>query len=216
MDFDVTILRERADSADIAAKSKYHSYSLVGDAKAFRLSRTAKNAKDFKVDAMAHWKGSNDFSVLACPYFQYPKTKSQIFKEALIGNVCLFSWEYLYMMLQENIKESQCFSLRHLWNQSHVIGQSTTIENIKNSFIEKQNISFYTLLNISSDKFNNYLDAIKKLIAKRGEEEILFYEKEISRIKNLSRKDAIEELLKSMKLDSKIDTIKQFIDQVNK
>lgn len=216
MDFDVMVLRERADSADIVAKSKYHSYSLVGDAKAFRLSRTAKNAKDFKVDAMVHWKGSNDFSVLACPYFQYPKTKSQIFKEALIGNVCLFSWEYLYIMLQENIKESQDFSLKDLWNQSSIIGQSTTIENIKSSFIEKQNISFNTLLNISSDKFNNYFDVIKRLITERGEEEILFYENEIARIKMLNREEAIKELLKSMKLDSKIDTIKQFINQVNK
>lgn len=40
-----TVLRERANSADVEAKSKYHNYSLVGDAKAFRLSRTAKNQK---------------------------------------------------------------------------------------------------------------------------------------------------------------------------
>ena len=140
MDFDVTVLRERADSADIVARSKYHSYSLVGDAKAFRLSRTAKNAKDFKVDAMVHWKGSNDFAVLTCPYFQYPKTKSQIFKEALIGNVCLCSWEYLYVMLQENIKEKPNFSLKNLWNQSSIIGQSTTVENIINSFIVEKTV----------------------------------------------------------------------------
>lgn len=91
MNFEVGVLRERADSADIIARSKYHSYSFVGDAKAFRLSRTAKNAKDFKVDAMVHWKGTNDFSVLVCPYYQYPKSQSQIYKEALNGNIALFS-----------------------------------------------------------------------------------------------------------------------------
>ena len=73
-----TVLRERANSADVEARSKYHEYSLVGDAKAFRLSRTAKNQKDFKVESMDHWRGDNDYSVLVCPYFQYPKSKSQI------------------------------------------------------------------------------------------------------------------------------------------
>ncbi len=48
MGYEVMVLRERADCADIIAQSKFHKYSLVGDAKAFRLSRTAKNAKDFK------------------------------------------------------------------------------------------------------------------------------------------------------------------------
>ena len=37
MNFEVTVLRERSNCADIIAQSKYHNYSLVGDAKAFRL-----------------------------------------------------------------------------------------------------------------------------------------------------------------------------------
>lgn len=91
MNLEVTVLRERSNCADIMAQSKYHNYSLVGDAKSFRLSRTAKNAKDFKVDSMIHWKEDNDFSVLVCPYFQYPKSNSQIYRSALNGNVSLFS-----------------------------------------------------------------------------------------------------------------------------
>ena len=38
MNFEVTVLRERSNCADIIAQSRYHNYSLVGDAKAFRLS----------------------------------------------------------------------------------------------------------------------------------------------------------------------------------
>ncbi len=44
------VLKERADAADVEAFAK--DYSFVADAKAFRLSRTAKNQKDFKVQAM--------------------------------------------------------------------------------------------------------------------------------------------------------------------
>lgn len=47
MNLEVLVLTQRADCADIVAQSQHHRYSLVGDAKAFRLSRTAKNAKDF-------------------------------------------------------------------------------------------------------------------------------------------------------------------------
>jgi len=54
---DVHVLRERSNAADIVARSIYHDYSMVGDAKAFRLSRTAKNAKDFKVDSMDRMEG---------------------------------------------------------------------------------------------------------------------------------------------------------------
>ena len=42
-------IAERADSADVIAESLYHKYSLVADAKCFRMSRTAKNQKRFTI-----------------------------------------------------------------------------------------------------------------------------------------------------------------------
>ena len=57
---------------------------------------------------------------------------------------------------------------------------------------------------------------IKNILVKRGYTEISYYEGEINRVKQLNREDAINELLKSMKLDSKISTIKQFIEQIRK
>ena len=66
-----------------------------------------KNQKDFKVESMEHWRGDNDYSVLVCPYFQYPKTLSQIYGQALNNNVSLFSWEYFSILLRNNIKESE-------------------------------------------------------------------------------------------------------------
>ena len=47
-----SVLKERANSADILARSSYHGYTFVADAKTFRLSRTAKNQKDFKIEAL--------------------------------------------------------------------------------------------------------------------------------------------------------------------
>lgn len=216
MNFEVTVLRERSNCADIIAQSKYHNYSLVGDAKAFRLSRTAKNAKDFKVDSMVHWKEDNDFSVLACPYFQYPKSNSQIYRSALNGNVSLFSWEYLYIILSENIRESEDMDLRELWNQSHNIMQQTNMADANKCFIQQQDANIREIIGLTEEQFNNHFNDIKGSIVYRGNEEIRYYESEIVRIQQLNREDAIRELLISMKLDSKIETIRRFINQVQR
>lgn len=69
---------------------------------------------------------------------------------------------------------------------------------------------------MSQSKFASYFDDIKKMLVKRGNTEISYYEDEIDRVRQLSREDAINELLKSMKLDKKITTIKQFIEQIRK
>lgn len=215
MGFDVKVLRERADSADIVAKSKYHSYSLVGDAKVFRLSRTAKNAKDFKVDSMAQWRGNNDFSVLACPYYQYPMSSSQIYKEALNGNVMLLSWEWLYIMLSEGVYENRTTNLADIWNQSSIIGDHITVPKQKDCFLTQQDKNICNIIGISEDKLNHYLSKIKKKLCERGNTEILYYKNEIERVKNLDRDKAIEELLSKMKLNSKIKTIQNFINKIS-
>lgn len=214
--YEVQVLRERADCADIIAQSHFHSYSLIGDAKAFRLSRTAKNAKDFKVNSMVHWRGDCDYSVLACPYFQYPKNTSQIYKDALDGNVSLFSWEILYILLKENVKETQELCLKEIWNQSAFIAKSTAVDKSKTNFLATQNKNIAKIIGITNDKFEEYFTSIKRLLVSRGSEEIHYYENERERVEKLSRKEAIQELLISMKLNSKIETIKQFIDQLQK
>lgn len=214
MNLEAQVLTQRADCADVIAQSHYHKYSLVGDAKAFRLSRTARNAKDYKVTSMDKWRGDCNYSVLVCPYFQYPQKNSQIYKEALDGNISLFSWEYLYILLKEGIKESHSVNLSQLWNQSEIIGKDTTVSNSKRCFLPEQNSNIAAILNISDVDFYSYFDDVKKIIVERGNIEIEYYEQEIERVKGLNREDAIAELLISMKLDSKIATIHNFIDQI--
>ena len=215
MNLEATVLTQRADCADVVAQSHYHRYSLVGDAKAFRLSRTARNAKDYKVNSMAIWKGDSEYAVLVCPYFQYPKSNSQIYKEALSGNIALFSWEYLYILLKEGIRESSSVNLSALWNQSGIISKTTTVSNSKSCFLNQQNQNISKILKITPEKFYEYFNSVKELIVERGNTEIQYYEQEIERVKQLNREEAIAELLRNLKLESKIATIRGFIDQIN-
>lgn len=215
MNLEATVLTQRADCADVVAQSHYHRYSLVGDAKAFRLSRTARNAKDYKVNSMAIWKGDSEYAVLVCPYFQYPKSNSQIYKEALSGNIALFSWEYLYILLKEGIRESSSINLSALWNQSGIISKTTTVSNSKSCFLNQQNQNISKILKITPEKFYEYFNSVEDLIVERGNTEIQYYEQEIERVKQLNREEAIAELLRNLKLESKIATIRGFIDQIN-
>jgi type II restriction enzyme len=91
------VLTERANSADVEAFSK--NYSFVADAKAFRLSRTAKNQKDFKVAAMHGWKYGKPNAMVVCPIYQLPRTASQIYQTATVSDVCIFTYSHLSLLL---------------------------------------------------------------------------------------------------------------------
>ena len=70
--FKSQVLRVRGDSADVFAESD--KYKIVGDAKTFRLSRTAKNQKDFKVEALDSWRRTSDYALLAGPFLSVPQS----------------------------------------------------------------------------------------------------------------------------------------------
>jgi len=211
-----SVNKERANCADVVAKSKTHDYTLVADAKAFRLSRTAKNQKDFKVKSMSDWKGDNDFAILVCPYFQYPKTNSQIYGQALDNNICLLSWEHLLLFLNNSIKENNKVNLAKIWNISKELSKKVTINNKDNNmnFHNTGNKIINNYLKIKTEKENKVFAKCKKVIVSRGKEEIEYWNKEIDRIKKYSKEKAIEELLKALKIEEKIKVIDKFISSL--
>lgn len=118
--------------------------------------------------------------------------------------------------MKENVKETEQRDLRHLWNQSAVIASTTTMLNSKSNFLPTQNQNIAEIIGISKAKFDKHFSTIKKTLVNRGNQEIAYYENEINRVKHLNREEAISELLIRMKLDSKINTIRQFIDVIQK
>lgn len=209
-----SIITERADNADIIAQSTIYGYKLVADAKYFRLSRTAKNQKDFKIDALNKWRGENEFAVLVSPYFQYPRTNSQIYATALDTNVCIMSWEHILVLLENNIRETKDFSLQSIWNSSKIFAIKTAVANAKECFLLKVNKIIAEKSNISNDEFLQKLEQYKGIIVQRGNYEIAFCNERINNIKQLTREQAITELIKETKLKEKISVIKSFISSL--
>lgn len=194
-----TVIKERADSADVEGETK--DYTFVADGKVFRLSRTAKNQKDFKVEALDKWRNGKDFACLVSPLYQYPKNKSQIYRQAIGRNVTLLSYIHLYFILSQN-KPNQ-FSYKPLWQ----VGKR-----LKGA---KGTITYWKAIDTTLCKILNKelkeLEEIKKLelnlLKESAKEEVAYIEGKIETIKSLSHDEAIERLIKVEKLDRKINQI---------
>ena len=213
-------LDERADSADILARSiSGYNYSLVADAKCFRLSRTAKNQKDFKVSNLSDWRGSeNEYAVLVAPYFQYPQSTSQIYSKALDNNVCLLSWEHISIMLEKNVKETTSLSLESLWNTSQMIARdkSLSFANAKCCFLPKMDTYVAKKIGMADLDYGELLNKYKHLIVYRGKTEIAYWNGCIDEIKKYTKEKAIEELIKAKKLQEKINAISLYIEKLSR
>ncbi|MEK7078679.1 MAG: HindIII family type II restriction endonuclease [Patescibacteria group bacterium] len=195
------IVKQRADSADVEGSTK--EYSIVGDAKAFRLSRTAKNQKDFKVEALSKWRKDKDFACLICPLYQYPKNTSQIYRQAIERNVTLLSYIHLVYMLSQ--KNTSRVSYKSLW----LAGKK--LKGAKNavSYWKAIDNAIVKIFQKPKEDLTNAKCLEFKSLEKAAMEEMGYLKNKIWLIKKLSHQEAITLLIKSEKLDNKIVQIKK-------
>ena len=198
------VLRAKGDSADVFGKT--HNYSIVGDAKAFRLSRTAKNQKDFKVQALNDWRKSNTYACLVSPLYQYPQRVSQIYEQAIERNVTLLSYTHLKFLL--DCTEGQ--NLDPLWCLGNELPKSKNAQH----YWEAIDGTTRKIAGESEETLSSYkqktIDKIKQL----GKEGIDYWETRIAAYRKLSQEEAVAKLIKAEKVEAKIGTIKKAIDIV--
>ena len=210
-----SVISERADSADVIAQSIVHNYTLVADAKSFRLSRTAKNQKDFKVSALSGWRKDNDYAVLCSPYFQYPRSQSQIYAQAIDNNVCLLGWEHVRFLLTHGIKECERINLSTLWNFSETLSHTVVVANRKKCFTNTFDKVLLSVIGQTQTVFDRALAAYIQDITQRGAAEKSYWENERESISTYTHEQAISELIKSKKIDEKIRQIDSYIGRLS-
>jgi len=207
--FKSIVLKERADAADVEAFS--NNYSFVADEKSFRLSRTAKNQKDFKIQAMDGWKRGKTYAMVVCPIYQLPNTNSQIYEQATTRNVCIFTYSHLavilmYSSLQGIIKAQELLEA--------VFKTVTAFNPSKNA------TEYWLAINRTILSFSNKIEKLwnkekmasaeSVLIAK--EEALAYLAKEREKIMLMSHDEAINELIRVHKIDNRIKTINAVSD----
>jgi hypothetical protein len=204
MGFKSIVLKQRADVADIECVSD--DYSFVADAKAFRLSRTAKNQKDFKVQAMDGWKHGKPFAMIVCPVYQLPARTSQIYQQAAARSVCISTYTHLAVLVRYAQETSQCKSIKLL----HKIFKAVEAMNPS----KDAGTYWYIINKIMLDDDKQIMELWKEekkasieSIYISKEEALHFWAKQRERIMKLSKEEAIQELLKLNKIDNKIRII---------
>jgi|TARA_B100002003_G_scaffold167001_1_gene155093 type II restriction enzyme len=208
MGLDSEVLGARGNSADVLAKAD--GYTIVSDAKTFRLSRSAKNQKDFKISALDSWRQDNNYSLLAGPLFQYPTRNSQIYQQAIQKNVTLISYIHLKFLLDLDKK----IDLEPLWK----IGNTLESELSKVDYLKAQpywkkvdkvvcQISGKDIVDLTHYK----KEQIKRL-QELGKEGIEYWERKVKEYEGLPKDEAIKLLIKAHKIDKKIQQIKKAIE----
>lgn len=209
MGFNSLVLKERADVADVECVN--NDYSFVADAKAFRLSRTAKNQKDFKVQAMDGWKHGKPYAMVVCPVYQLPSRTSQIYQQAGARSVCIGTYTHLAVLSRYAELESTTKAMELV----HEVFKAVEAMNPSKDANTYWQIVNRTMLNYDtkiSDIWKEEKRASIESIVISREEALDFLASERERIMRLSKEDAIKEVLKSSKIENKIKAIKSVSD----
>lgn len=209
MGFDAIVYTERGDSADVEAKDS--NYSFVADAKCFRISRTAKNQKDFKVQAMDTWKKGHPHALLICPLYQMPTKSSQIYQQAAQRNVAILTYSHLAILI---------LLVKRLGDKKVRLLISKVFSTVKAMAPSKLAFEYWTAVNgaiFNSSSEARELWEKEKAISSEGIKiSKLLASAEVNdeqeRIAKMTHEQAIAELLEMNRINSRLETINKVED----
>ncbi|MBA2871033.1 hypothetical protein HNQ85_001303 [Anoxybacillus calidus] len=194
-------LEARGDAADVIGKTD--KYSIVGDAKAFRLSRTAKNQKDFKVEALNQWRQGADYACLLGPIYQYPNSSSQIYKQAITYNVTLLSYTHMAFLI---VNRQRITDLTPLWEVGKKLQPSKDANTYWNAILAV----ILSITGKTKDDWNKLEALTMQCLSEQVGKQIAYWVEQKEVIASYDREKAIEELIKALKIDNKINIIKKY------
>ena len=201
-----TVITARADAADVQARGG--GYSLVADAKAFRLSRTAKNQKDFKVQAMDGWRNGLDYAVVVCPIYQLPSRTSQIYQQAIARNVCILSYSHLAALVGLAERRGKAAATKGL---KSVLKSVSLLHPGKSAadYWLGINRALVAALKGDVDLWTAEKTASLAALGTAKDEALTYLRAERNRLLGLSHKQALEELIRAVGLDSRIAQVER-------
>jgi len=194
-------IQERSDAADVIGKGD--GYDVVGDAKAFRLSRTAKNQKDFKVESLNQWRKDAEYACLVGPLYQYPSRTSQIYLQAIRYNVTILSFTHMSFMIKVGFQDGT--ALKKLWEATKDIKISKDAEQYWNRI----NKVMLEITGASAADWRREVKESAKRLPIQGLEQLNYWEEVKARISHMPKEVLVDELIKALKIEAKIEVIKR-------
>lgn len=189
-----TVLTERADAADVDCVAE--AYSFVADAKAFRMSRTAKNQKDFKVEAMAGWKREKPHATVVCPIYHLPSRSSQIYHQAAARSVAILTYSHLAVMCRYATSSGTDKAVQLLFNVFSIVEK---MEPSKDAALywQQVNAAMHDTCGTIKDLWAEERAATAEAVEASRAESLALLDAERVKIEAMTHKEAIAALLRS-------------------
>jgi len=203
------VLSERAGVADVEGVGK--KFSFVADAKAFRLSRTTVNQKDLKIQSMDEWKYGKKYAMVVSPIYQLPSKNSQIYQQATKLNVCIFTYSHLSLLVRY-ADETRKIDAEDLLFTIFKKNEALNLTDKALTYWANINENMLGYSNEISLLWKDEKIAAAESIEIAKKEALIYLASERERIMRLNHKEALKELVKASKIDSKIKTIEKMSD----
>ena len=170
------------------------------------MSRTAKNQKDFKIQAMDRWKYGKKYAIVVCPVYQLPARASQIYEQASTRSVCIGTYTHLAVLSRYAYVTS---------TKKAMTLMKEIFESVNAMYPSKDAASYWQVVNRTMINFEDCISDIWNEEKKASADSIKFSKTEAlsylaherERIMKLSKYEAIREVLKSSKIENKITAI---------
>ena len=114
-------------------------------------------------------------------------------------------------MIKNNISENEHFNLSTLWDYCSVYQHTISFAEGENSFLAPFTQHLVSTVGFDRSKFDDLLAGQISIMEKRSCFEIDYWENQKRLIQSYSKENAINELIKAKKIDTKIKQIESFM-----
>ena len=160
---------------------------------------------------MDRWKHGKPFAMVVCPIYQLPHKTSQIYQQAITRSVCVFTYSHLSLL----VRYADEVNAQKAEDLLHIIFKTVSALNPSKNAVDYWLGINRTMLDYSkkiSELWQDEKLAAVESIQIAKNEALKYLTSERARIMRLSHEEALKQLVKSSKIENKINTIKKIAD----
>jgi hypothetical protein len=209
MGYRAVVNATRSNAADLYIEGL--GYSVVCDVKAFRLSRTALNPKDYKIEAVDRWRRNQEagYAFLVAPHPQFPKDISRLYDEALRYSVTLLSFAHIEFLVQLAKATHETPDLRPLWELARQVEAPGEIRGPSYWAIVDRLV--LRLQGATEEGLIDCRSRYERAFREQAALQVAYWESRLAEIHVLPREQLVERLIQAEGIEGKIKVIKQYL-----
>ncbi len=207
--FQSDVSNVRSNAADLYVDGA--GYSAICDVKSFRLSRTALNPKDYKIEAVDRWRRNQeaDHAFLVAPHTQFPSGISRLYDEAIRYNVTLLPFAHVEFLVRTANSAGQRPDLRLIWQVAKAIEDPAEVRGP--SYWKAVDAAVVRASGGSESALEESKHRYEDEFRNQARLQVKYWEDRLQEIRNMPREQLVESLVRAEGIESKIQTIRQYL-----